>query len=514
MRRLAFCALAYLGLTACDNPSAPSAPKPEGRAPSYAISDGAHGGGNPGFFFLPPTVVAPSFSGAFDPGLSPTVEICALATPGACEVGPVVAAYSMTTGTDGEVVTVDPVTEHYAVKWRTKDLNLNPSVVYRISVKAGPSLLGFADVKVVSTNQASKNVDTDEFTPLVAGRILPILFRIEQGAAGPPAITVDARALSAPQATLSGMGPFSTTAVQSLTLAPGSYTLTYNAGASQPSVVFAVTSAGLVDFVPALDGVLTGRGTTTLTVAGRTIQVDATALSAPVFDVNYIIDDQPSSMLTTLTLLPGEHAVLYNAGASQPSVTFTVTPDGTLDYAPVLDGVLSGRATALLKVNGRAIQVDASALSVPVFDISYILDDQPSATVTSLTLLPGDHAILYNAGASQPSATFSVTADGGVDYSSGLDGVLNGRGSAVLKVDGRTIQVDATTLDISTFMLAFNGTFSATSIQALTLLPGAHHITASVRDFDFAVEVDGAVSYDSGLYPFLTGIGTALLTIH
>ena len=313
---------------------------------------------------------------------------------------------------------------------------------------------------------------------------------------------------------MSGNGTFSPAVVQTLVLTPGSYSLNYNAGVSQPSVTFTVTHGGLVDFASALDGVLAGRGTARLTVAGRAIQVDASAMSTPVFDVNYIIDDQPFSTVASLTLLPGEHAVLYNAGASQPSVTFTVTTAGRVDYAQGLDRFLSGRGTALLNVNGQTIRVDASALSVSVFDISYLLDNQPSSTVASLRLLPGDHMVLYNAGASQPSATFSVTADGAVDYSSGLDGVLGGRGSEVLEVDGRTIQVDATPLDIPTFTLAFNGEFSGASIQALTLLSGVHHITAGVLDFDFAVGEDGAVNYDTVLYTFLTGFGTALLTIH
>lgn len=293
----------------------------------------------------------------------------------------------------------------------------------------GPSLLGFADVKVVLSNEDAKKVDTNEFVPLVAGRILPILFRIEQGAAGPPSITIDATALSAPTVTLSGTGTFAPTSAQTFLLMPGSYDLIYNAGVRQPRVTFDVTPAGLLDFASALDGVLAGRGTRALSVAGRTVQVDVSALSAPVFDINYVRADQPSSAVLSLTLLPGEHAILYNAGVSQPSATFSVTPGGTVDYASVLGGVLSGR------------------------------------------------------------------------------------GTGVLKVDGRTIWVDATTLDIATFTLAFNGSFPAASVQALTLLPGAHHIAAATRDFDFEVGLDGAVSYDSGLYPFLGGLGTSLLSI-
>src|SRR5687768_17946952 len=47
--------------------------------PNHAISDGAHSGGTPGFFFLPPMVSQPAVTGRFDPdivALNPVVLIC------------------------------------------------------------------------------------------------------------------------------------------------------------------------------------------------------------------------------------------------------------------------------------------------------------------------------------------------------------------------------------------------------------------------------------------------------
>lgn len=38
-----------------------------------------------GFYWLPPVVAPPSYSGVFDAALSPTVEICEL-TDGACAI--------------------------------------------------------------------------------------------------------------------------------------------------------------------------------------------------------------------------------------------------------------------------------------------------------------------------------------------------------------------------------------------------------------------------------------------
>src|SRR2546425_11605231 len=49
----------------------PTAPAAAG--PQFEISDAVHGTGTPGFYFLPPMVAAPTFTGAFVSGL--TLEV-------------------------------------------------------------------------------------------------------------------------------------------------------------------------------------------------------------------------------------------------------------------------------------------------------------------------------------------------------------------------------------------------------------------------------------------------------
>lgn len=164
-------------LTACTGDSgSPLAPDPAG--PGFEISDAAHAGAVPGFYFLPPMVPEPTFSGTFDGALSPRVEVCELA---GSSCGPVIAQYTMTSGTGSELVRVDATNEHYAVNWHTDQFNLDIAKHYRISVHVGSFQLGFADFDPVSTGKELKNVDTQEYIPLVDGRTLPIKFRIETG---------------------------------------------------------------------------------------------------------------------------------------------------------------------------------------------------------------------------------------------------------------------------------------------------------------------------------------------
>jgi hypothetical protein len=167
-----------LAVAACTgdatSPVGPTAPG----GPSLIISDAAHAGAVPGFYFLPPAVPAPSYSGTFDAALSPRVEICELS---GASCGPVIATYTMTSGSGSERVRVSTADQHYIVNWHTNNFNLDPAKTYRISVYSGTFLLGFADVDVVSSGKELKNVNTQQFIPLQDDRTLPIKFRIETG---------------------------------------------------------------------------------------------------------------------------------------------------------------------------------------------------------------------------------------------------------------------------------------------------------------------------------------------
>ena len=86
MKRSAVLAIAAASFIVACQSDRPLAPRPSG--PSAAISDAAHENcvqpagpcipSNPHFFFLPPMVERQSFSGTFNPNLTPRVDISAL----------------------------------------------------------------------------------------------------------------------------------------------------------------------------------------------------------------------------------------------------------------------------------------------------------------------------------------------------------------------------------------------------------------------------------------------------
>jgi N-acetylneuraminic acid mutarotase len=160
---------------------------PSEHRPQLLISDAIHNGGNPHFYFLSlKQTPLPTFTSEFDPDQAPVVSICEY------DLGCVapVAEYTTVPTTGNEWVRVNPTEESYSVRWEVEDFGVDPAKLYRINVRVGSTLLGFADVKVVLSQKEARNVNTGEFIPLTLnpqGRAgLRIAFRIEVGALPPP----------------------------------------------------------------------------------------------------------------------------------------------------------------------------------------------------------------------------------------------------------------------------------------------------------------------------------------
>jgi hypothetical protein len=185
-------------LSTCDDEPLPTDPVPA--PPTAAISDGAHLGGNPGFFFLPPLVPDPSAhedfdADGFDPTRLPLVEICALDDTDCSSSQPegLPIRYTLTSGPGSESIRLVEEEQQFTVNWHTDVVALDPETVYRIRVLVGSDIeLGFADIDVVSSGRELRNVDTDQYIALKDGRTLPIKFRIETDATeAPPDIAIE-----------------------------------------------------------------------------------------------------------------------------------------------------------------------------------------------------------------------------------------------------------------------------------------------------------------------------------
>ena len=167
------------------------------RAPAALISDALHNGGTPGFVFLPPMVPRPGSLGDNVWGVDPVVRIDQVRHDGTTLR--TLASFTATTGPGRERLRIHERgrecdrddddgdrddDDYYYARWFTDNANLSPAATYRARVlvpAAGGGLreLGFADVDVVRTEREFRSVDTQNYAPLVNGRVLRIKFRIE-----------------------------------------------------------------------------------------------------------------------------------------------------------------------------------------------------------------------------------------------------------------------------------------------------------------------------------------------
>jgi hypothetical protein len=227
-------------LCACAEPpttsSAPAqmlaASAPQAATADVSQAETAQGGARDGFYFLPPLAPEVVYSGEFDEALLPylTVEVCKLGATGC--TGPLVATFNAEPRRGAGTLRLDASAEQYVANWETR-ANLDPVPNYRVTVLAVGRPVGHVDVDVVSNANEVKGVDASQFVALIAGRTLPIKFRVEEGGflvAGPAGgraslagglveIDVPAGALGAPVAMF--VDPVADETVEPVGLIPG-----------------------------------------------------------------------------------------------------------------------------------------------------------------------------------------------------------------------------------------------------------------------------------------------------
>jgi hypothetical protein len=335
-----------------------------------------------------------------------------------------------------------------------------------------------------------------------------------------PSTLIDARALTMPNITLDSSINISTAAVYSANLAAGTHTLLYGNGVGPADIVaFNVDNSGAVSYDSSLNGVLSGQGSSTLLVNGRTVQIDATALTMPDLSFNFSVNCVTAKPFK-VTVLPGAQSLLHGNGVGPSDiVAFSVDNSGAVSYDSSLNGVLSGQGSSTLVVNGRTVQIDASALTMPDLSLNFSVNCL-TATPFKVTVLPGAQSLLHGNGVGPADiVAFSVDNSGAVSYDSSLNGVLSGQGSSTLLVNGRTVQIDATALTMPDLSLNFSVNCVTATPFKVTVLPGVQSLLHGngVGPSDivaFSVDNSGAVDYDPSLNGVLSGRASSTLVVH
>jgi hypothetical protein len=182
-----------------------------------------------------------------------------------------------------------------------------------------------------------------------------------------------------------------------LSLTTGTHTLSDPNAVAGGSVTITVTQTGNVNYDPALDGtILSGLGTPTLIINGRTMTIDTSALAIPTLTLDGTLSVKNTAP-TTFTDLPGTYALVDSGGAGA-AIEFTLNAADTVGYDPLLEGILTGAGTANLVVHGVAVQIQAVELLQfnPPLVTSYTVSGQTYPVgVQTISLLPGAFTVQY-----------------------------------------------------------------------------------------------------------------------
>jgi hypothetical protein len=184
-RRSLVAAASLVVLSACsDAPTTPSTSPRIGSKPKASISDGTQGGGNAHFYWLPPIAPSVTYAGTFDPGLSPEIRICRVATQ-PCTT-PLVTIPSSS-------IAVSTTAKSYSTSWSTSPANIAVDD-YRAEVWIGNRKMGFADIRVVAKQPDLKAIPAG-FVGVVKKNSLTLAFRLEFGIVASIGITPGSTAI-------------------------------------------------------------------------------------------------------------------------------------------------------------------------------------------------------------------------------------------------------------------------------------------------------------------------------
>ncbi|MFE6063384.1 Ig-like domain-containing protein [Streptomyces sp. NPDC056431] len=219
------------------------------------------------------------------------------------------------------------------------------------------------------------------------------------------------------------------------------------------AVTFDVREDGTLDFAPEHDAFLDGRGGHHLTVRGVPVTIDARALDHPLTPELPGAGPLSSDRVHELLLLPSTtYRLLVEAGTSIGALAFSVAPDGQVQLA--LKAAEAGVAEATgstLTIQGRTVTVDGRSLShgllpvgVPDAGLGSFLSPD---TVHRLTMLPAAGYTFHTAPGLPADFSYTVHADGNVDYDPSCDTFLTGRGTRTLVVSGFPVALGAAEAD-------------------------------------------------------------------
>jgi hypothetical protein len=196
--------------------------------------------------------------------------------------------------------------------------------------------------------------------------------------------------------------------VQSFNLAPGEYSF-------QIDFTFRVTPLGTIEFDVAYNGFLGGRNTSTLTIGGLSVRLDARYLSGS--GVLLVIPTTDWISYSTVRMVPASYYSVQQGSGVVADFSFKLGVDGHWAYSAAYDvasgGFLAGAGTSTLAFYGYPLLVDARASGGTGVTVQTIWGMPFSPTsVEYANLLPAQYFALQVRSGIVSQASFSLSPSG------------------------------------------------------------------------------------------------------
>ncbi|MGH3567958.1 MAG: hypothetical protein ACRDRH_18390 [Pseudonocardia sp.] len=315
-----------------------------------------------------------------------------------------------------------------------------------------------------------------------------------------PDIRIDTGALSYPQFLIPGKTDFlngSDGVV--IDLDPGPYHFQQWSGWFT-SLTFAVTEAGTVDYPAALDGFLSGRGTTTLTVLGLNVTLDARTLDHDLLPMIVGASDLSRTQAHLLRLVPSDGYGFQPASGIVADFRFQLMPDGQVVIDPRFSGFAQG-GPGTVTVSGYPVTIDARALSHDLLPVSMLGGPRPlpRAQVNVFTYIPAAGYGFQPASGVVADFSFELSADGVVSVPPRFGRFAEAQGRTLV-VRGYPVTVDMrdTGRQVVPSLLGDQPALPPDRAHVLILIPASAHVfllqgPGPGNSFTISVETDGTI---------------------
>jgi hypothetical protein len=201
----------------------------------------------------------------------------------------------------------------------------------------------------------------------------------------------------------------------SVMLLPGTHTLADPKAVAGGTVQFAVTPGDTLDLTQSPAEILSGQGTSTLVVNGRTISLATQAVPFPLqLDNSLTVPYSPNAAFA-FTALPGTYSLAGPGGSGIP-IAFTINGDGSVGFDASLATMFNLVGTNTLQVFPEAVNIIPTALAnftstFTVNGVSYSTS-QPQTVI----LWPGSFVIQYSLPTGVRTLTFAVSPQDVVSF--------------------------------------------------------------------------------------------------